>query len=128
MLLRSGRITLSRDDVPKADVIKCAEPHLQTKPKYPKVGEVVMVNIRSTAEMGIRVVLLEYNLIEGLLPYCKLFGRSPVIGNNECAIVIDVDTKYGYIDLSKRGLTKSNVQACRENYDRLYRPHAIKTL
>ncbi len=36
--------------------------------RFPEVDDVVMVNVRSIAEMGAYVHLLEYNNIEGL-PY-----------------------------------------------------------
>ncbi len=35
--------------------------------RFPEVDDVVMVNVRSIAEMGAYVTLLEYNNIEGLL-------------------------------------------------------------
>lgn len=35
------------------------------KQKFPEVEDVVMVNVRSIAEMGAYVHLLEYNNIEG---------------------------------------------------------------
>ena len=34
--------------------------------KFPEVDDVVMVNVRSIAEMGAYVHLLEYNNIEGM--------------------------------------------------------------
>ena len=36
--------------------------------KFPEVDDVVMVNVRSIAEMGAYVHLLEYNNIEGIIP------------------------------------------------------------
>jgi translation initiation factor 2 subunit 1 len=37
--------------------------------RFPEVDDVVMVNVRSIAEMGAYVHLLEYNNIEGLLHF-----------------------------------------------------------
>ena len=35
--------------------------------KYPEIDDVVMVNVRSIADMGAYVHLLEYNNIEGMI-------------------------------------------------------------
>lgn len=37
--------------------------------KYPDVDDLVMVNVKSIAEMGAYVSLLEYNNIEGMLRF-----------------------------------------------------------
>ena len=68
-----------------------------------------MVNVRSIAEMGAYVSLLEYNNIEGMILLSELSRRRIRsinkligIGRNECVVVIRVDKEKGYIDLSKR--------------------------
>nr|BAG59724.1 unnamed protein product [Homo sapiens] len=80
--------------------------------KFPEVEDVVMVNVRSIAEMGAYVSLLEYNNIEGMILLSELSRRRIRsinklirIGRNECVVVIRVDKEKGYIDLSKRRLT-----------------------
>jgi translation initiation factor 2 subunit 1 len=40
--------------------------------RYPEVEDVVMVNVRSIAEMGAYVHLLEYNNIEGMILLSEL--------------------------------------------------------
>lgn len=44
------------------------------KNRFPEVEEVVMVNVRSIAEMGAYVHLLEYNNIEGMQARCVIFN------------------------------------------------------
>lgn len=69
---------------------------------YPKLEDVVMVNVRSIAEMGTYVSLLEYNNIEGMIMLSELTRRRirsinklVRIGRNECVAVIRVDEEKG---------------------------------
>lgn len=69
---------------------------------YPKLEDVVMVNVRSIAEMGTYVNLLEYNNIEGMIMLSELTRRRirsinklVRIGRNECVAVIRVDEEKG---------------------------------
>ena len=43
--------------------------------KYPEVDDVVMVQVKSIAEMGAYVSLLEYNGIEGMILLSELSRR-----------------------------------------------------
>ena len=43
--------------------------------KYPEIDDVVMVNVRSIADMGAYVHLLEYNNIEGMILLSELSRR-----------------------------------------------------
>jgi translation initiation factor 2 subunit 1 len=77
--------------------------------KYPDVDQVVMVQVKSIAEMGAYVQLLEYENIEGMILLSELTRRrirsvSKLIkvGRIEPAMVLRVDEDKGYIDLSKR--------------------------
>ncbi len=61
-----------------------------------------MVNVRSIAEMGAYVTLLEYNSIEGMIMLSELSRRRirsinklVRIGRNECVVVIRVDETKG---------------------------------
>lgn len=70
--------------------------------KYPEVEDVVMVNVRSIAEMGAYVHLLEYNDIEGMILLSELSRRRIRsinklirVGRNECVVVIRVDKDKG---------------------------------
>lgn len=61
-----------------------------------------MVNVRSIAEMGAYVNLLEYNNIEGMILLSELSRRRIRsinklirVGRNECVVVIRVDKDKG---------------------------------
>ena len=77
--------------------------------KFPEVDQVVMVQVKSIAEMGAYVQLLEYDHIEGMILLSELTRRrirsvSKLIkvGRVEPVMVLRVDKEKGYIDLSKR--------------------------
>lgn len=74
------------------------------KHKYPEIDDVVMVNVRSIAEMGAYVNLLEYNNIEGMILLSELSRRRIRsinklirVGRNECVAVIRVDKDKGLL-------------------------------
>ena len=74
------------------------------KHKYPEIDDVVMVNVRSIAEMGAYVNLLEYNNIEGMILLSELSRRRIRsinklirVGRNECVVVIRVDKDKGLL-------------------------------
>lgn len=82
-----------------------------------------MVNVRSIAEMGAYVHLLEYNNIEGMILLSELSRRRIRsinklirIGRNECVVVIRVDKEKGYIDLSKRRVSPEDIERCEEKF------------
>ncbi|XP_076315786.1 eukaryotic translation initiation factor 2 subunit 1-like [Tachypleus tridentatus] len=91
--------------------------------QYPEVEDVVMVNVRSIAEMGAYVHLLEYNNIEGMILLSELSRRRIRsinklirVGRSECVVVIRVDEDKGYIDLSKRRVSPEDIMKCEEKY------------
>ncbi|XP_025110739.1 eukaryotic translation initiation factor 2 subunit 1-like [Pomacea canaliculata] len=93
------------------------------KNKFPEIEDVVMVNVRSIAEMGAYVHLLEYNNIEGMILLSELSRRRIRsinklirVGRNECVVVIRVDKDKGYIDLSKRRVSPEEVIKCEEKF------------
>ncbi|KAH0620717.1 hypothetical protein JD844_021417 [Phrynosoma platyrhinos] len=65
--------------------------------KFPEVEDVVMVNVRSIAEMGAYVSLLEYNNIEGMILLSELSRRR-------------------YIDLSKRRVSPEEAIKCEDKF------------
>ena len=72
------------------------------KNRFPEIDDVVMVNVRSIAEMGAYVHLLEYNNIEGMILLSELSRRRIRsinklirVGRNECVVVIRVDKDKG---------------------------------
>nr|CAG4645666.1 EOG090X09RW [Lynceus sp. MCZ IZ 141354] len=91
--------------------------------RYPEIDDVVMVNVRSIAEMGAYVHLLEYNNIEGMILLSELSRRRIRsinklirVGKTEPVVVIRVDKEKGYIDLSKRRVSPEDVDKCTEKY------------
>lgn len=82
-----------------------------------------MVNVRSIAEMGAYVYLLEYNNIEGMILLSELSRRRIRsinklirVGRSECVVVIRVDKDKGYIDLSKRRVSHEEIMKCEEKF------------
>ncbi|KAL6054667.1 hypothetical protein STEG23_035358 [Scotinomys teguina] len=82
-----------------------------------------MVNVRSIAEMGACVSLLEYNNIEGMILLSELSSRRIRsinklirIGRNECVVVIRVDKEKGYIDLSKGRVSPEEAIKCEDKF------------
>lgn len=84
--------------------------------RFPEVDEVVMVQVRSIAEMGAYVSLLEYGGIEGMILLSELSRRRIrsvqkliKVGRQEPVMVVRVDKEKGYIDLSKRRVQPEDV-------------------
>lgn len=84
-----------------------------------------MVNVRSIAEMGAYVHLLEYNNIEGMILLSELSRRRIRsinklirVGKTEPVVVIRVDKEKGYIDLSKRRVSPEDVEKCTERFSK----------
>ncbi len=93
--------------------------------RFPEVDDVVMVNVKSIAEMGAYVTLLEYNGVEGMILLSELSRRRIRsinklirVGRNECVVVLRVDKDKGYIDLSKRRVSKEEADACEEKFQK----------
>lgn len=92
--------------------------------RFPEVEDVVMVNVRSIAEMGAYVSLLEYNNIEGMILLSELSRRRIRsinklirIGRNECVVVIRVDKEKG--ECGKAGIGE-NYMCGRPQTDNLH--------
>jgi len=95
------------------------------KHKFPEVEEVIMVNVRSIADMGAYASLLEYNNIEGMILLSELSRRRIRsinklirVGRSEVVVVIRVDKEKGYIDLSKRRVSPEDVKKCDDKFAR----------
>eukprot|EP00163_Fabomonas_tropica_P003196 TRINITY_DN1267_c0_g2_i1.p1 TRINITY_DN1267_c0_g2~~TRINITY_DN1267_c0_g2_i1.p1 ORF type:complete len:302 (-),score=99.60 TRINITY_DN1267_c0_g2_i1:473-1378(-) len=100
--------------------------------KFPKVDELVMVNVRSIAEMGAYVSLLEYNNIEGMILMSELSRRRIRsinklirVGRQEVVMVLRVDEEKGYIDLSKRRVSPEEVEKCEAKYAQSKAVHSV---
>jgi len=95
------------------------------KHKFPEVEEVIMVNVRSIADMGAYASLSEYNNIEGMILLSELSRRRIRsinklirVGRSEVVVVIRVDRDKGYIDLSKRRVSPEDIKKCDEKFAR----------
>jgi len=100
--------------------------------RFPEVDEVVMVNVRSIAEVGAYVQLLEYDNIEGMVLLSELSRRRIRsvqkiirVGRNEAVVVMRVDKEKGYIDLSKRRVSPEEVIKAEEKYNKSKAVHGI---
>merc|ERR1712166_737413 len=93
--------------------------------QFPEVEDVVIVQVRSIADMGAYVSLLEYNNIEGMILLSELSRRRIrsinkliKVGRTEQCVVLRVDKEKGYIDLSKRRVSPEDVDAHEEKYSK----------
>lgn len=99
--------------------------------KFPEVEDVVMVNVRSIAEMGAYVSLLEYNNIEGMILLSELSRRRIRsinklirIGRNECVVVIRVDKEKGELSLK---IIKCQFEFCHQGTEIPYVIYGFST-
>merc|ERR1711934_932214 len=100
--------------------------------RFPEVEDVVIVQVRSIADMGAYVSLLEYNNIEGMILLSELSRRRIRsinklirVNRNEVVMVLRVDKEKGYIDLSKRRVSAEDVAKCEERYNKAKAVHRV---
>ncbi|KAH9824644.1 Eukaryotic translation initiation factor 2 subunit alpha [Teratosphaeria destructans] len=100
--------------------------------RYPEIDSFVMVNVKSIAEMGAYVKLLEYDNIDGMILLSELSRRRIRsiqklirVGRNEVVVVLRVDKEKGYIDLSKRRVSPEDIVKCEERYNKSKMVHSI---
>jgi len=100
--------------------------------QFPEIDDIVIVQVRSIAEMGVYVSLLEYNNIEGMILLSELSRRRIRsinklirVGKQEVCMVLRVDKEKSYIDLSKRRVSAEDVQKCDERFQRSKAVHSI---
>jgi translation initiation factor 2 subunit 1 len=100
--------------------------------EFPEIDDVVMVQVRSIAEMGAYVALLEYNNTEGMILLSEVSRRRIRsinklirVGKQEVCMVLRVDKEKGYIDLSKRRVSPEDVQKCDERFQKSKAVHSI---
>lgn len=93
--------------------------------EYPKLDDVVMVQVDSINNMGINVNLLEYNNLSGYISVnalsrkrIKSLAKIVKVGKIMPLIVIRIDEDKGYIDLSKRDVTNEDDELCRAKYQK----------
>mmetsp|Transcript_10392 Transcript_10392/g.18957 ORF Transcript_10392/g.18957 Transcript_10392/m.18957 type:complete len:310 (-) Transcript_10392:344-1273(-) len=100
--------------------------------KFPDQDELVLVTVRSVAEMGAYVTLNEYNGIEGMILLSELSRRRIRsinklirVGRMEVVVVLRVDKDKGYIDLSKRRVSAEDVDKLEFKYNKSKQVHSI---
>jgi len=100
--------------------------------RFPEVDDLVVVNVKSIAEMGAYVSLLEYNNIEGMILLSEVSRRRIRsitklirVGRQEVGVVLRVDKEKGYIDLSKRRVSPEDIVKCEERYNKSKAAHSI---
>jgi len=100
--------------------------------QYPEVDDLVTVQVKSIAEMGAYVSLLEYNNIEGMILLSELSRRRIRsinklirVGRQEIVVVLRVDKEKGYIDLSKRRVSPEDVAQTEEKFNKSKAVHSI---
>ncbi|SPR00304.1 unnamed protein product (mitochondrion) [Plasmodiophora brassicae] len=100
--------------------------------RFPEVDQTVMVQVKSIAEMGAYVSLLEYNGVEGMILLSELSRRRIRsvnklirVGRMEVVVVLRVDKEKGYIDLSKRRVTPEEIEAMENKWNMSKTVHSI---
>ena len=100
--------------------------------QFPDIESVVMVNVRTIADMGAYVSLLEYNNIEGMILLSELSRRRIRsihklirVGRSEVVMVLRVDRDKGYIDLSKRRVSPEDVARAEERFTKAKAVHGV---
>ncbi|KAB1214523.1 Eukaryotic translation initiation factor 2 subunit alpha [Morella rubra] len=100
--------------------------------KYPEVDMAVMIQVKNISHMGAYASLLEYDNIGGMIMFSELSRRrirsvSSLIkvGRIEPAMVLRVNVFTGYIDLCKRRVSKEDIEACEERYNKSKLVHSI---
>jgi translation initiation factor 2 subunit 1 len=99
---------------------------------FPNVDDLVMVKVKSIAEMGAYVSLLEYGDREGMILLSELSRRRIrsinkliKVGKQEVVVVLRVDQEKGYIDLSKRRVSPEEIAKCEERFSKSKHVHSI---
>mmetsp|Transcript_7961 Transcript_7961/g.12041 ORF Transcript_7961/g.12041 Transcript_7961/m.12041 type:complete len:304 (-) Transcript_7961:37-948(-) len=110
--------------------------HLQSCRFYekalPDVDDLVMVKVKSVGDSSAYVSLIEYDNIEGMVPFTELSRRRIrsiskyiKVGSCEIMAVIRVDKERGYVDLSKKRVSQSDYKECEEKFSRAKTVHSI---
>ena len=100
--------------------------------EYPGLEEMVMGRVRGVEELAAYVNLIEYDMAEGMVLLAELSRRRIRsmaklfrVGKDEPLIVMRVDSKKGYVDLSKRRVTRDAVPAFEEKFNKAKAVHSI---
>jgi len=105
-------------------MIKTTKPPRFYEALYPKIDEVVMVKVKSIEENYVKVSLLEYENITGMIRISEILTKrerkSPQklikIGQRYPVTVLQVDEGEKFIDLSKLRISADEAKKCQEQY------------
>eukprot|EP00759_Apiculatamorpha_spiralis_P008419 PhF_6_TR1543/c0_g1_i1/m.2814/K03237/EIF2S1; translation initiation factor 2 subunit 1 len=100
--------------------------------KLPDVDDFVMVKVKQVGETAAYVNLIEYNNVEGMVPFTELsrkrirsISKHIKVGSYEVMTVIRVDKERGYVDLSKKKVSDNDLKQCEERYAHAKMVHGI---
>lgn len=101
--------------------------------EIPDVGDLVMVKVTQVTDTAAYADLLEYNGMEGMLPFTELTRKGFIksiakfvkVGKLEVAQVLRVDKQKGYIDLSKKQVTEHERRQCEEMFAKSKLVHSV---
>jgi|JI9StandDraft_1071089.scaffolds.fasta_scaffold210043_3 translation initiation factor 2 subunit 1 len=100
--------------------------------EFPEENELVVVKIRNVHDTGAYVSLLEYNEIEGMIPFTEVtkkrvntVSRLVKVGKTEIMMVLRVDPVKGYIDLSRKKVHMEEAQVRDQHYKKAKVVHSI---
>ena len=100
--------------------------------KQPTVGEHVIVRITSVDDISTNVVLVEYEERPALMLQSNAstgrFDRAKkrlTVGHIDVAVVLTIDTKRGFIDVSKKHIDQANKENC---FKRFHKSKAARDL
>mmetsp|Transcript_7462 Transcript_7462/g.8173 ORF Transcript_7462/g.8173 Transcript_7462/m.8173 type:complete len:288 (+) Transcript_7462:22-885(+) len=93
--------------------------------EFPDKDELVMVKITEVSEIGVFGKLLEYNMLDCFIPMSEI-SRTRIKsvqkhlkkGQTKVLQVLRVDQARGYVDLTKKYLTKEDIEDCTNSYNR----------
>lgn len=98
----------------------------------PTTGDVVMVEIAALEDNSVVVRLIEYCNMEAMLPHTELtnvrirsMAQTVKVGRVEAMEVLRVDSKQGYVDVSKKKVKKDDAAKCRDRYESAKLVHRI---
>ena len=120
------RLKVNRERGPRSLSVRYYEKSM------PNLGDLVMVKVTKISDTSAYVQLLEYENIEGMIPYTEISRRRirsiakfVRVGKLDVATVIRLDSAKGYIDLSKKQVTEEEHQRCLERYQKAKKVHSI---
>jgi translation initiation factor 2 alpha subunit (eIF-2alpha) len=92
------------------------------KNEFPGVDNIIMIKIIKLIDYGYKVILLEYNNMEGFLALTEISRRRQrkkklvKIGDILPVFVLRVSTVNRIIDVSKKGVTQDDIKLMNNNY------------